>query len=117
MKYIDNKINANKVKLEEIDSKIKEKASKQELEIERKRIDSFTRLTAGSTTGDAELLDGRTGADGIIYNNIGGAIRGQVKDLKNDVELLGVKYSKLFTRKKLLPNTIVFLIIKNMLHY
>lgn len=51
------------------------------------RMDSFTHLEEGSTTGDAELIDGRVGADGTTYDNIGGAIRGQVTDLKNDIDL------------------------------
>lgn len=46
------------------------------------RMDSFTNLAEGSTTGDAELIDGRVGADGVTYTNIGDAIRGQVTDLK-----------------------------------
>ena len=49
------------------------------------RIDTFTNLKAGSTTGDAELIDGRVGADGKTYTNIGGAIRGQITDLKETV--------------------------------
>ena len=49
------------------------------------RMDTFTRLEEGSTTGDAELADGRVGADGKTYENIGGAIRGQVTDLKSDL--------------------------------
>lgn len=49
------------------------------------RMDTFTRLEEGSTTGDAELADGRVGADGKTYTNIGGAIRGQVTDLKSDL--------------------------------
>lgn len=49
------------------------------------RMDSFTQLAEGSTTGDAELIDGRVGADGVTYNNIGGAIRAQVTDLKSDL--------------------------------
>ena len=39
------------------------------------RMDEFTSLTEGSTTGDAELIDGRTSFDGITYSNIGGNIR------------------------------------------
>lgn len=49
------------------------------------RMDSFTNLEEGSTTGDAELIDGRVGADGVTYTNIGGAIRSQVSDLKSDL--------------------------------
>ena len=49
------------------------------------RMDTFTKLSEGSTTGDAELADGRVGADGKTYDNIGGAIRGQVTDLKSDL--------------------------------
>ena len=49
------------------------------------RMDEFTKLEEGSTTGDAELIDGRVSADGKTYDNIGGAIRGQVTDLKSDL--------------------------------
>ena len=52
-----------------------EKATKVEVDVERKRIDSFTKLGAGSTTGDAELIDGRVGANGTTYTNIGDNIR------------------------------------------
>lgn len=52
------------------------------------RMDSFTNLEKGSTTGDAELIDGRVGADGVTYTNIGGAIRSQVSDLKSDLDEL-----------------------------
>lgn len=52
------------------------------------RMDEFTKLEEGSTTGDAELADGRVGADGKTYDNIGGAIRGQVTDLKSDLNQL-----------------------------
>lgn len=50
------------------------------------RMDEFTKLKEGSTTGDAELIDGRIGSDGKTYDNIGGAIRGQVTDLKSDLK-------------------------------
>ena len=39
------------------------------------RMDSFTNLEQGSTTGDAELIDIRLGNDGIVYNSAGSAIR------------------------------------------
>ena len=54
------------------------------------RMDEFTKLEEGSTTGDAELADGRVGADGKTYDNIGGAIRGQVTDLKSDLSALPI---------------------------
>lgn len=50
----------------------------QRIVTERKRINTFTTLTDGSTTGDAELVDGRVGADNHTYSNIGDAIRGQL---------------------------------------
>ena len=57
------------------------------------RMDSFTNLEEGSTTGDAELIDGRVGADGVTYTNIGDAIRGQITDLKSDFNDIAVYYS------------------------
>ena len=62
---------------------IKGKATKQELAVERSRIDQFTRLAEGSTTGDSELIDARVGANGVTYSNIGNAIREQVGNNNN----------------------------------
>ena len=74
--------------INELDSQIKDKANKTELEVERKRIDNFTSLPEGSTTGDAELIDARIGADGVNYNNLGNSIRTQVNNIKNRIEAL-----------------------------
>lgn len=61
------------------------KADKNDLQVQKTRIDNLATLKAGSTTGDAELIDGRIGADGITYKNIGNAIREQFKELNRKV--------------------------------
>lgn len=53
-----------------------------DLEVERKRIDSLSKLNDGSTTGDAELIDGRISYNGIVYSNIGSAIRTSNENLQ-----------------------------------
>lgn len=57
----------------------------QDLAVLETRMDSFVNLPQGSTTGDAELIDGRVGADSVTYNNIGTAIRTQVGNVDSGV--------------------------------
>lgn len=52
---------------------------KNDIQTQKARIDSLSTLKEGSTTGDAELIDGRIGADNYIYNNVGNAIRENIK--------------------------------------
>ena len=56
-----------------------QKATKVEVDIERKRIDNLTKLEEGSTTGNAELIDIRIGADGVAYDTAGNSGREQFK--------------------------------------
>lgn len=48
---------------------------KNDIQVQKARIDAFTSLKEGSTTGDAELIDARVGADGKSFTNVGGLIR------------------------------------------
>ena len=59
---------------------------REEIAVERARIDLFTTLAEGSTIGDAELMDIRVGANGVTYGSAGAAVRGQAKQLSNAIE-------------------------------
>lgn len=50
-----------------------------DIDVLKARMDTFTKLEEGSTTGDAELADAHVSYDGTVYNNAGDAIRAQAK--------------------------------------
>ena len=56
-----------------------------EQSVQSARMDTFTSLPAGSTSGNAELADIRVGADGTTYDTAGNAVRGQIGELKSDL--------------------------------
>ena len=58
------------------------------LDKERQRINTLATLKDGSTTGDAELIDGRLDDLGITHTNIGTAIRTRISSINKKVNLL-----------------------------
>ena len=58
----------------------------EEFDVLEARMDQFTSLEEGSTTGDAELQDIRVGYDGAIYDSAGGAVREQASQLSNNIK-------------------------------
>lgn len=71
-----------------LQDEIDKKASMSDLVVERNRIDNIASLPEGSTTGDAELIDMRVGADGITYNDAGTAVREQISEVNRTVTFL-----------------------------
>lgn len=94
---LNDRITENEKNQENLSSQLDTKAQQVDLEVEKKRIDSFTKLKEGSTTGDAELIDARIGADGKTYSNVGNGIRNQFKNI-NTVCPLFVNKSNLFDK-------------------
>lgn len=84
--YVDEFLDSIKKKQTELSSQIDEKANQSSLKTLESRMNNFTSLQNGSTTGDAELIDGRIGANGEIYQNIGSAIREQYNELKENLD-------------------------------
>lgn len=76
------------------------------IDVLKARMDTFTALDEGSTTGDAELADIRIGADGKTYASAGDAVRGQIGqllDIPTKVDLMEHK-TDLFTTNNLFNN-------------
>ena len=67
------------------ESTISGKADKTDVEVERKRIDNLIALPEGATTNDARLEDIKIGADGIIYDSPGNAVRKIGVDLNQNI--------------------------------
>lgn len=85
---LDDKVAAQDSKIEKIEASTSHITTKQNTKIAalQTRMSEFTSLKDGSTTGDAELIDARIGADGTKYPSAGDAMRGQVERLNKDLE-------------------------------
>ena len=85
---LNDRLVENEKKQEKISSQLDtieiQKATKVEVDIERKRIDNLTKLEEGSTTADAELIDIRIGTDGVTYDSAGNSVREQFKKVDNE---------------------------------
>ena len=75
-------------KIREVESELAQTNAQlsQEIDVERKRIDNFSTLQEGSTTGNAELIDIRIGHDGVTYPNAGTAVREQIGQVASRFE-------------------------------
>lgn len=79
---------------DEVNDQLKQTAKQDDLVVLRNRVDGLSKLEEGSTTGDAELIDGRIGGDGITYETLGQSIRTQVDRLNKGL-FTDVQYNKL----------------------
>ena len=61
------------------------------------RMNTFTSLPNGSTTGDAELQDIRVGADGVTYDTAGEAVREQFSNIIGTLQDTRVDYIQTLT--------------------
>lgn len=85
---IDKGTIATENEIKEINTSLGYKATKVEVDVERKRIDNIVALPGGSTSGDAELTDIRTGFDGSNYSTAGSSVRAQGNIFKNIINSL-----------------------------
>lgn len=89
---LDEKVAAQDSKIENFEAYTSHITTKQNTKIAalQTRMSEFTSLKDGSTTGDAELIDARIGADGTKYPSAGDAMRGQVEQLNEVLDYLKV---------------------------
>ena len=75
---LGSQLSENTNKVSELDTL---KATKTEVEVERKRIDLLTKIENGQTEGNTELLDIRIGIDGETYDTAGTSVRKQIGNI------------------------------------
>lgn len=89
-KYSVGVFNDNADKIDAAFGNLQAKESANETNISNvgARVDSII-AQSGSTSGNTELNDIRLGYDNTQYKNAGAAVRGQVKDLHDQIDPLG----------------------------
>lgn len=75
---------------EQLDTIESKKATKVEVDLERKRIDNLINISSGEVD-NVEISDARIGANGIVYDNLGNTIRLQLNE-KIDGDIPNSKY-------------------------
>lgn len=85
--------------------------SAKQVEVLNERMNTFTALEDGSTTGDAELIDARIDKDGNIHENVGEHIRNIASQLSGDLDGLnntvsGLKYVNIFNKENIVKGKI-----------
>ena len=65
----------------------------EKINVLKARMDTFSSLPDGSTSGDAELTDIRVGYNGHVYPSAGDAVREQVGGLKGEISELDDAYT------------------------
>lgn len=70
------------------DSNLATRAKQSDLDTLKARVDNLVANPGGSTEGNTELIDIRTSATGKNYPTAGEAVRGQVSELRGDLDTL-----------------------------
>ncbi len=73
---------------------------KNDMKVQKTRIDTLATLKEGSTTGDAELIDARIGADGNTYTNLGDGIRTQLTNINTKLNNIDGETIKTVVKEK-----------------
>lgn len=77
----------DKITIDAVSCNVKDSTARKQITELNNRIST---IVAGGqqTEGNTELIDIRTGADGKVYPTAGDAVRGQISELKEDLDTL-----------------------------